>query len=207
VQPAVPSIEVIAVAHRRLGELRVFVLSWLNQSASNWTLRVIHDGPDAEFDDTMGPLAREAAGRVRFESTATRYNDYGHSLRDLGLRSASGDYVLLTNADNYYVPHTVRFLSDAAQQTSADVLLFDMVHSHERPGGRELPAYSFFPTAYAPLSIDIGAAAVRGELARRAGFRNKQHSGDITYFGDVARAREPQQLTICKIPRVLLVHN
>jgi hypothetical protein len=53
----------------------------------------------------------------------------------------------------------------------------------------------------------MGAAAVRGELARRAGFRDKTHDGDATYFEDVARARLPDKLSICKISQVLLVHN
>jgi hypothetical protein len=207
VESDVPLIEVIAVAHRRIGELRVFVLSWINQSSSNWSLRVIHDGPDSQFDDVMECFAREAVGRISFECTPSRCNDYGHSLRELGLRRARGDYVLLTNADNYYVPHTVRFLTQAALGTRADVLLFDMVHSHDRPGGRNQPPYSFFPTNYARYSIDMGAAAVRGELARRAGFRDKTHDGDATYFEDVARARLPDKLSICKISQVLLVHN
>jgi hypothetical protein len=115
--------------------------------------------------------------------------------------------VLLTNADNYYIPHTVRFLTEAALSTRADVLMFDMVHSHDRPGGRTLPAYSFFATSYARGSIDMGSAVVRGELARRAGFKDRTHDGDATYFEDVARARLPGSLSICKIPRVLLVHN
>lgn len=170
-------------------------------------LRVIHDGPNPEFDEVMGSLAREAPGHVSFESTPSRFNDYGHSLRELGLRSARGDYVLLTNADNYYIPHTTRFLTEAARHTQADVLLFDMVHSHDRPGGRNQPAYCFFQTSYARLSIDMGSAAVRGELARRAGFRDKAHDGDATYFEDVARARLPHQLMVCKIARILLVHN
>lgn len=204
---SVPLFEVIAVAHQRIGELRLFVLSWINQSSPNWMLRVIHDGPNPEFDDVMASLAREASGRVSFESTPSRFNDYGHSLRELGLRSARGDYVLLTNADNYYIPHTTRILTDAAQQTQADVLLFDMVHSHERPGGRNQSAYCFFPTSYSRGSIDMGSAAVRVELARQAGFRDKSYDADATYFEDVARVRLPHQLMVCKIARILLVHN
>jgi hypothetical protein len=202
-----PTFEVIAVAYGRIGELLVFVLSWMNQSASNWSLRVIHDGPNSEFDHAMESLTQESKGQVSYESTPFRYGDYGHSLRELGLRKCRGDYVLLTNADNYYIPHTVRYLTSAALQTGADVLLFDMVHSHDRPGQRNQPSYSLFQTSYARGSIDMGSAAVRGNLAQRAGFRDKTHGGDATYFEDVATARLPDQLTVCKIPNVLLVHN
>ena len=202
-----PIFEVISVAYQRYGELEIFVLSWINQSFKNWKLRVIHDGPDEQFLETMTRLAERSAGQIEFECTTHRYNDYGHSLRECGLRSATGDYVLLTNADNYYVPQTVRFLTGAAQHSNADVLLFDMVHSHTAPGGRDLPPYSFFETDYKRFALDIGCAAVRLKLASRAGFRDKTHDGDATYFEDIAIAKSPEALHIWKIPQVFLVHN
>ncbi|SPE20564.1 hypothetical protein SBBP1_1150006 [Burkholderiales bacterium] len=206
VAPGVPLIEVISVAFQRYGPLKVFVQSWLNQTADNWCLRVIHDGPDMEFVQIMSELAAQSSGRITFSETDTRYNDYGHTLRDLGLQSAHGDYVLLTNGDNYYVPKCVEYLTEAAQQSGADVLLFDMIHSHDRPGGRPMPAYSYFQTQFSRLNIDIGAALVRTAIARAAGFRDRTHDGDASYFEDVARVNNGS-VSVCKIPRVLLVHN
>lgn len=197
----------IAVAYQKSGQLKVFVQSWLNQTSDNWTLTVIHDGPDAEFDSIMAAFADQSSGRIRYRNTPVRLDDYGHSLRELGLRNVSGDYVLLTNADNYYVPRAVEFLTLAVAKQWFDVVVFDMVHSHNRPGGRDLPPYSFFETAYARLSIDIGAAIVRTELARLAGFRDKTHDGDGSYFEDVARVRAPSELTVLKVRHVLYVHN
>lgn len=101
----------IAVAYQKSGQLKVFVQSWLNQTSDNWTLTVIHDGPDAEFDSIMAAFADQSSGRIRYRNTPVRLDDYGHSLRELGLRNVSGDYVLLTNADNYYVPRAVEFLT------------------------------------------------------------------------------------------------
>ncbi len=202
----VPLFEVIAVAYQRYGALKVFVQSWINQTADNWRLRVIHDGADAEFVRIMSEFSAQAAGRIQFSATDRRFNDYGHSLRHRGLQDAEGDYVLLTNADNYYVPRCVEYLTDAARDSAADVLLFDMIHSHDRPGGRPVPAYSYFPTQYSRLNIDIGAALVRSDLARAAGFQDRTHDGDASYFEGVARAKGGA-ISICKISRVLLVHN
>ncbi len=195
----------MAVAYRRFGLLKAFVQSILNQTADGWTLHVMHDGPDEEFDRIMEAYARED-GRVRYSHTPVRHNDYGHTLRDEGLRAATGDYVLLTNGDNYYIPRAIEYLAGAVRQTDADAVIFDMIHSHERPGGRPQAAYNFFETAYRRLSIDIGAAIVRRELAAAAGFRDKTHDADATYFEDVARVRNGA-LGIAKIHRVMLVHN
>ena len=43
------TIHVISVAFERLGELKVFVQSWLNQTENNWKLTVIHDGKNADL--------------------------------------------------------------------------------------------------------------------------------------------------------------
>jgi len=207
-QPSAPAplIEVLCVAYRRYGPLKVLVQSWLNQTATNWRLKVYHDGPDAEFDRIMEGYAREAGPKVAYFHTEHRFNDYGHSLRDLALRQAGGDYVLLTNDDNYYVPRLLEFLTGAICTTGADVVMFDMVHSHDNPGCRPLPAYSYFQTQYGRGNIDMGAAIVRSDLARAAGFRDKSHDGDATYFEDVARLRGGP-LSVCKISRTLFVHN
>ncbi|MBS1210112.1 MAG: glycosyl transferase family 2 [Proteobacteria bacterium] len=201
-----PVIEIIAVAYQRFGELKVFVQSILNQTADNWVLRVIHDGPDPEFRRLMQGYAAEMPERVFFEETATRYNDYGHSLRERGLREAKGDYVLLTNADNYYVPRFVQYLVDAIEHTKADLVAWDMIHSHDNPGGRGTPAYSYFKTEFERLGIDIGAAVVRRELAQAAGFPDKSHDGDASYFVAVGRLKG-EHTALCRINRVLLVHN
>jgi hypothetical protein len=84
--------------------------------------------------------------------------------------------------------------------------MFDMVHSHNFPGGRPLPPYSFFVTEYRRGSIDMGSAIVRATLAKKAGFRDKTHDGDATYFEDVARLKG-RDLKVWKQKQILFVHN
>jgi hypothetical protein len=200
-----PLIEVICVAYKRYGPLKVLTQSFLNQTKSNWKLVAYHDGPDDEFCTVMDRFARAAPGKIAHRCTDVRHNDWGHSLRDEGLSHASSDYVLLTNDDNYYVPRFVEFVTEAIISRQPDVVLYDMVHSHDRPGGRPTPAYSYFQTAYRRCSIDIGSAVVRTSLAKAVGFRDKTHDGDATYFEDLARHRP--ELSVCKVPRVIFVHN
>ncbi|MEN3111119.1 glycosyltransferase family A protein [Uliginosibacterium paludis] len=199
-------IEIIAVAHLRYGELRVFVQSILNQTAGNWRLQVIHDGPDESFDRIMAAYQAEAPERIRYSHTGTRHNDYGHSLREIGLARAEGDYVLITNADNYYIPRFVEYCTKAVSDTGADIIMYDMVHSHENPGQRTLPAYSYFQTQYSINNIDMGAAIVRRTIAQQAGFADKSYAADAVYFEKVALVKR-EKTTLCKINRVMLVHN
>jgi hypothetical protein len=202
-----PKIHVIAVAYQKFGQLKVFVQSWLNQSHDNWILTVIHDGPNDEFDLIMTDYKKQAPEKILFFNTENRFNDYGHSLRDLGLKSIKGDYVLHTNADNYFIPRAVEFINEVLVAHSPDVVFFDMVHSHELPGGRNLPAYSFFETSFERYSIDMSAAIIKSCLAEKAGFRDKTFAGDATYFEDVVKAKYPDSLSVAKIRRILFVHN
>ncbi len=207
-----PLVHVIAVAHERLGELKVFVQCWLNQTRDNWRLTILHDGPNAAFDEIMESSSAQAPGRIPHRCTEERFNDYGHSLREIGLREAEGDFVLLTNADNYYIPRAIEYLSDAIaakRGRPVDVVMFDMIHSHNSPGGRRLPSYSFFRVRYKRRAIGMGAAIVATPLAKQAGFADKSYAADASYFEAVARVRKTagQRLVKVKVPRVLLVHN
>ena len=125
----------------------------------------------------------------------------------MGLHGIEGEYVMLTNADNYFIPRAMEFLNEAIGQHRPDVVLYDMIHSHNNPGTTNLPAYSYFQTKYERQCIDMSAAIVKSDLARAAGFSDKSHDADATYFENVARAKAPVALSVAKIHRVLFVHN
>ncbi len=197
-----PTIEIIAVTYQQPGPLRVLVQSFLNQTAANWKLTVIHDGPSTEFDAMMEAYAADP--RVKFWSTATRHNDWGHSLRDEGIKRATGDYLLQTNGDNYYVPRFVEFVNAKIEAHDPDVVIFNMVHSHDRPGGMPLPAYSAFTTEFRSARLDIGAAVVRTSIAKAVGFTGRKADADQAYFAAIHDKGPP---VVAKIERILFVHN
>jgi hypothetical protein len=218
------TIHIIASAYQRFGELRVFVQSFINQTKNNWLLTVIHDGPNQEFNFIMSEFVKNFPKKINFHNTDVRANDYGHSLRDLGLKAIKGDYVLLTNADNYYVIKYIEFLNEVILINDPDVITYDMVHSHKNPGiyskwnyllnrlfffnFKNLinrPSYNYFKTSYKRDKIDIGAAIIKTNLIKELDFRDKTFSGDATYFEDIAKIKS--SLKIIKIPRVLFVHN
>jgi glycosyltransferase involved in cell wall biosynthesis len=198
-------IHIIAVAYQRFGELKVFVQAILNQSSKDWYLTILHDGPSDEFEQIMQEYLDIAPGMIEYLFTDVRHNDYGHSLRDIGLKNIQGDYVLLSNADNYFIPKAIEYLINATVETNADIVIFDMIHSHNCPGGRSLPPYSYFETAYERRSIDVSSAIVKKNLAEKVGFRDKSFDGDATYFEDILRQKT--NIGLAKIPQVLLVHN
>tara|TARA_Y200000002_G_scaffold93221_1_gene75154 strand:- start:2359 stop:2973 length:615 start_codon:yes stop_codon:yes gene_type:complete len=197
-------IHVIAVAYEKFDFIKTFVQSMLNQSKKDWILTVIHDGPNKEFDQIMDSYKKILPNNINFENTSKRYNDYGHSLREMGLKNILGDYVLLTNADNYFVPGAIEILIETIKKSNdnIDVVIFNFVASHHN--------YINFNTNYKRHFIDISSAIVKRELAEKAGFADKSYDGDATYFENVAKVSQKIQnkkLNILKINRTLLVHN
>ena len=66
-----------------------------------------------------------------------------------------------------------------------DVIIFDMIHS-QQSWRQKAALYNYFRVKYKPYCIDVSSAAVKTELAQAAGFRDKSHDGDQTYFRDIS---------------------
>ena len=92
-EQSLPTIEVICVTYHQEGPLKVLVQSFLNQTASNWKLKVIHDGFDADFLEMMSRYVSVGETRIEYGCTDRRFNDYGHSLRAEGLKDVVGGRV------------------------------------------------------------------------------------------------------------------
>ncbi len=100
------------------------------QTFKDFEVLAYHDGP---LSDPSVELP------VPVRCTPTRHNDWGHSLRDRGIREAAGDYILHFNADNVLYPHALAVMAgeiarpprlkmpDGRVVDSNDILIFPVV--------------------------------------------------------------------------------
>jgi hypothetical protein len=58
---------------------------------------VYHDGPESR-QVIIDPSIYKYP--LKYRATSKRYNDFGHSLRDLGVKEAKGEYIIHINPDN-----------------------------------------------------------------------------------------------------------
>ena len=196
---------VVCVSYQRYGNIPVLIHSFLAQTLQNFRILVMHDGPDARMRDILLEFRERHPAVVDFRFSDVRHNDWGHSNRAAGLQLVDTPFVLLTNDDNYYCPLFCEWMFNAIHENKADIAMCDMLHSHNTPGGRPQPPYRYFETGPKRLSLDIGCFIARTELAKRAGFRDKSHDGDATYFEDLLRVGGEVRFT--KVPHALFVHN
>lgn len=202
-------ITIVCVAYKRPKKIPVLIHSFLCQSLQNWKLHIIHDGYDAEVDEVLRPYAQKYP-EISYEFTPTRFDDYGHSLRAIGIERADTEFLLITNDDNYYVPEFLRLMFEEIHAKHLDMLLCDMVHSHLKVAAGNMSytadQYGYFPTAPRKFMVDIGCFIVRTELARRVGFRDKSFVGDGTFVEDILEACG-DSIRVGKLDKVLFVHN
>ena len=75
----------------------------------DYEVRVYHDGPLSRPLPDLDQFGFEYS----FRETKKRYNDWGHSLRDLGIREAEGEYIIHFNPDNLLYPDALQGMIDA----------------------------------------------------------------------------------------------
>jgi len=200
-----PELTVVCVSYKRYVQIPVLIHSFLSQTVQSYKLLILHDGPDERMRLLLEPYRLQYPGKIEVVFTEQRYNDYGHSLRDMGIRMVDTPYLLITNDDNYYAPKFVEFMVPPMKARQADIAMCDMIHSHDHPGCRPQPSYRPFETRPARGSVDIGCFIARTDWAQRVGFRDKSHDGDATYFEDLLACAEKP--TVLKVERTLFVHN
>ena len=176
-------VTIVVVSYQRPRNVPVIVHSLLAQTIQNFQIIFLHDGPHEPTRLIISDLYARHPNQIAYFFTNKRYNDYGHSLREMGIAMADGDYLLITNDDNYYSPKFIEYMCDEIAQKNLDIVLCDMIHSHQDLGLKR-ESHNLLITEPRRYHADIGCFLARTELAKKAGFRDKTHDGDATYLED-----------------------
>jgi glycosyltransferase involved in cell wall biosynthesis len=197
--------DIIITSYKRYNNIQIILNSFIVQTRQDFNITVIHDGYDEKMESILKGFKEQYPDKIDYKFTEQRYNDYGHTLRDMGIQNAKGDTILITNDDNYYCNKFLEIMLSTMHGVNADLVFCDMIHGHKYPGGRMLPEFSFFETRPSRGNIDIGCFITKTELAKQVGFRDKSHDGDATYFEDLIKSKNNFQAV--KVNQVLFYHN
>ena len=187
-----PTVSLAVATYEQGDELACLLYSLKSQTYPHWEAVVVHDGP--------GPLARAVVAtigdpRVRLVETPERRGCYGHPWRELGIDACTGDYIGLTNGDNYYAPVYFEWMMHLLTTAPADLVYCDTVHSYAR--------WAAVRSAPRKGAIDLGCWVARAGIVKTTPFRDHGHAGDGTFFEDLLRKAD----RVLHIDRPLFVHN
>lgn len=176
----------------------VICASMMAQTHQDWALHLVHDGPaKPEF---VAAIPKDP--RIRFASTDTRGENYGHHIRQSLLAQVmTGEidcqYLLITNEDNYHMPQFLEKMVEALEKNPNMIAAYcDMVHNYK--------SYEMLPARLQRGFLDCGSVVTRKDAAS-VGWRSMDHSSDWIYFEDIIRKYGADKWL--KIPGVHFVHN
>lgn len=153
------------------------------QTHQNWELILIHDG---QCEDGYFELVSSLSGgdeRITFTESIDRVGNWGHALRQQALQTNDlGNYVVITNADNYYVPTFIEYMLKGFLKSHTAVATYceKMTHSYK--------AWDVIQCRTERGYLDCGGVMVRSEVAKEVGWSNTtEHSADWVYFSEIAQ--------------------
>jgi len=103
---SMPLFSIIIVHYQGVNPHEVFMRGYNSiaaQTFRDFEVLCYHDGP---LLDTRVPFP------LQVNCTPQRCNDWGHSLRDIGIHHSTGDYILHFNADNILYPDALQEIAD-----------------------------------------------------------------------------------------------
>ena len=195
------------VTYQRVTALTCLLASLANQVEQNFDLCITHDGADDHTMHTVKSWAEHTQINTTVKFTCERKGLWGHPMRARMVTECDQEFLLLTNDDNYYVPVFTQIMMHNLISQNADMVMCDMIHSHNNAGGRSQPPYNLFVTEPACMHCDIGSFITRTRLAQQVGFDYCEISWADGLFMDKLMQLNDPAIKWVKVPQVLFVHN
>lgn len=151
-------VDFIIPTYQRYDQIKSMLYSLISQYDPDWSAQVIID--DIENDTIVDIIKNINDSRISYTFTGQRYNNWGHTPREMGKQQSTSQYVIMTGDDNYYVPTLVSEIKKAADNNNMPSLIYwNMVHNYWD--------YESRVSLLCEGSIDMGAFATRRDLAQQ----------------------------------------
>ncbi|HOS17554.1 MAG TPA: glycosyltransferase family A protein, partial [Bacteroidales bacterium] len=93
-------LEFIIPTYKRINNLCTLLYSLKSQTSNDWTAQVISDNtPEEIIRPVINHFSEDS--RINFNVLSKRYNDWGHTPRNVGLNHSKEELLVMTGEDNY----------------------------------------------------------------------------------------------------------
>jgi predicted protein tyrosine phosphatase len=190
--PSEDLVSVVARVKYSPDRLLGLILCLQRQRHQNWELILVTDGPDSAARELVELFAAKGELRLRLIETPEAKGKWGHPYRQLGIDAARGEWITLTNDDNYYVPGWIEQMLIAGRDN--DVVLCDTLHSYF--------GWGIHNTTPVVGGADLGCCMARAAVMRSVPWPGDDQSADGRFIEALAtRGR------VGHVSRPLFVHN
>jgi hypothetical protein len=166
--------------------LRLLILSMQRQRHENWELIAVTDGPNT----SAARMVKEVGDkRIRLIETDKLLGRWGHPYRQLGLDACRGEFIGMSNDDNYYVPGYLEQMLYALEE--GDLATCQFLHSY--------CAWSVSGTG-----LELGCWIARASLVRQVPWSGQEFNSDVLYLQSLMAIAGDRTVMV---QRPLFVHN
>lgn len=170
--------------------------SLLQQTHQNWKLYLIHDGPNET--GIREQVERFNDDRIVYSETTVRSENWGHTIRSEWLHKVEGEYVVITNQDNYHTPVFIEYMLRGFKDGIIATYCSDMVHSYK--------AWQIIPCSLRRGYLDCAGVMMRTKDAQLVGWHDvTSHSADWFFFE--ALIKKYGAASFAQVKGCLLIHN
>jgi glycosyltransferase involved in cell wall biosynthesis len=172
------------------------------QTYTNWEVILVHDGPNPSHEKALGDLIGNS--RFKYTNTEVRYGYWGHYGREVGTRLATGDWIIHTNDDNYFMPILLEEINSAiTRDPEINFVYWEMIlgkyvneHSHNKKD------YGHFIPKVQHSYMDWGQFATKSEVIKKYSINKHEAAADGTLVENMKHELNPVFIDKC-----LFVHN
>ena len=182
--------------------LKCLLQSIISQTYNNWEVILVHDGVSPTHQSQLTDYLKDP--RFKYTSTETRHGYWGHYGREIGTQLTSGDYIIHSNDDNYFMPITLEEIYSAVTRNpEVNFVYWEMIlgkykneHSHNKKD------YGHFIPKIQHSYIDWGQFATKSKIIKKYLINKHEAAADGTLVENMKHELVPYFIDKC-----LFVHN
>jgi len=167
--------------------LILFLLSMRRQRYTNWEMIAVTDGPNA---DAKSLIEKFKDPRFKIIETEKMLGRWGHPYRQRGIEACRGEYIGISNDDNYYVPGYLEQMVFALEQNKADLAVCRILHS-------------YFGWSVTEAGGDLGCWIARKSLVEKCPWPGNEFESDQAHM----KLLRESAAKMIEVPRPLFIHN
>lgn len=196
----------------------------INQTYSNWTLLLIHDGPNSTNLQALIDVINDP--RIKYIVTPERKNIWGHPIRKWAIDNIdelapNTEYIVITNPDNHHTPHYLEYLLKGFKNPSIVAsYCSQFVHAYESWQKTtivenmtkstdkidwEVYKYGIIDTRLKLGYLDAGCVMVKKNVAKEIGWNSLNHEADWDFFNTIITKYGEDKWQIVR--GCLFIHN
>jgi glycosyltransferase involved in cell wall biosynthesis len=167
------------------------------QTNPSWKIHVVCDGVVDDIEYIRSVFSK--LENIKYTTVDKHYGDWGHTPRNIGIRSATEDWVVFGGNDNYYAPCFVeKVIESVSMNPNLKFIYCDMIHSHYN--------YDFFKCKPLINQIDMGSFVSLTKFAKKILLNPVLYYADGQFVEDYIK-KFCKEDEICYLPHVYYIHN